>query len=129
MRRTADPAFEAAHVGVLDVSDADTNWHALTSADFYDQTSGTVATKLADGLVFVGLVVDGSEMAGANAFRFRLGDVEAVDAGSAAANSWKVAAGGASSQNFRGIGANTAMSYRQGTASDAVQLVAYFEPA
>ena len=128
-RNTSNPPHEATFVGVLDVADADTDWHTLTSDDFYTLNSGTVGDKLAAGLVPVGIVVDGSEMAGAVAFRFRAGDVEAGSGAAATgAHSLKVKPGGAASHSWRGLsGVPTSVSYKQGASSDVVQLVVFFE--
>ena len=130
-RPTGAPPFEGAYVGVLDVSDADTNWHALTSDDFYTLNSGTVTDKLPAGLVLVGLAVDATADDGAAAFRVRAGDVVAgTGAGATEANSLKVAPGGSVNIGLRGVTGNpTAMSYRQGTISKDIQLVTFWDIA
>lgn len=130
-RPTGAPPFEAAYVGVLDVSDADTDWHTVASDDFFDFNSGTVTTKLPAGLVLVGIVVDAVDDDGATAFRYRVGDVEnGSGAAATGAHSAKVNPGGADSNNFRGIAsAPTALSYKQGTASKSIQIRTYWDAA
>ena len=127
-RNTANPPFDAAFVGCLDVSDADTVWHDVTSADFYDQHSDDVTAKLDAGLLLVGVVVDAVDDDGATAFRFRFGGVAANDETQAGAHSFRVPPGGARSESVRGLtGGPTTLAYKQGTSSKNIYLTAYFE--
>lgn len=127
-RRTSDPPFDSAFVGVLDVSDADTVWHDVTSADFYSQNSDDVTTKLAAGLMFVGVVVDAVDDDGTVAFRFRFGAVATNDDTQTGAHSFRVVPGGARSESVRGLtGSPTTLAYKQGTSGKSIHITAYFE--